>query len=84
MANKKAAQKDILQTAVRTAQNRAVRSKLKTLARKVRDLSDSSSEEAGEAVKKYISALDKAVKINVIHRNSANRRKSALSKLVFK
>lgn len=84
MANKKAAQKDVSQTAVRTARNRAVRSKLRTLARKVRDLSAASSGDAGEVAKEYVSALDKAVKHSVIHRNAANRHKSAVSKLIFK
>lgn len=84
MANKKAAQKDVSQTIVRTARNRAVRSKLRTLARRVRELSGASSEEAVGAAKEYVSALDKAVKSNVIHSNSANRHKSALSKVIFK
>ncbi len=84
MANKKAAQKDIRQTAVRSSRNRSVRSKLKTLARKVRELCTTTPEQARDAAKNYISALDKAVKRNIIHRNAANRRKSLLSKLIYK
>ncbi len=84
MANKKAAQKDVSQTTTRTARNRSVRSKLRTLARKVHDLSSASSDKASDAAKEYVSALDKAVKHHVIHSNAADRRKSALSKVIFK
>lgn len=82
MANTKQAQKYIRQTAVRTARNRTVRSRLRTLAKKVRSFSEP-SEEATKAAMEYSSALDKAAKRNIIHRNVANRHKAAISKFLF-
>ena len=40
--------------------------------------------EAAEALGKAMSALDKAVKKNVIHKNNAARRKSRLAKAIAK
>jgi small subunit ribosomal protein S20 len=40
--------------------------------------------EAAEALKSAMSALDKAVKKNVIHKNNAARRKSRLAKAIAK
>lgn len=42
--------------------------------------SDSSAEDSAEAVKKAISALDRASRKGVIHRNEAARKKSRLQK----
>ncbi|MDR1255477.1 MAG: 30S ribosomal protein S20 [Puniceicoccales bacterium] len=83
MANKKAARKSITQIISRTARNRVVCSKLKTLSKKAFALADAGSSEAKNAAFHYISELDKAVKKNVIHRNAANRKKSSLSKEIF-
>ena len=82
MANKKASQKSISQTIAHTARNRSVRSKLKTLNKKVLAL-EPGTDAAKRAAAEYASELDKAVKKNVIHSNAANRRKSGLSKFVF-
>lgn len=84
MANKKASQKSILQTIARTSQNRIVRSKLRTLSKKLIGLIKENSSESRVLARTYVAELDKAVKKNVIHSNAANRRKSALSKVIFK
>lgn len=74
MANLKSSKKDIRRIARRTARNVAVRSRLKTLRKKA----------LGEAPildkSAYASALDKAVKAGVIHRNKADSEKSKLSR----
>ncbi len=82
MANTKQAQKYIRKTVTRTDRNRAVRSRLRTLAKKVQSLSDK-PEEAKKVAVEFASALDKAAKRNIIHTNTANRHKSAISKYLF-
>lgn len=81
MANKKASEKSIRQTSKRTARNKSVRSELKTLARKVRELTASGSELLKDAAINYASAMDKAAKRGIIHHNKASRHKSRLSKV---
>jgi small subunit ribosomal protein S20 len=61
-----------------------LRSKIKTLAKRVSAVMSSDSSEAAKKISiEYISCLDKAVKIGVIHRNSASRHKSALAKVTM-
>lgn len=80
MANTKSAQKNIRKTEARTRSNRVVTSRLKTLAKKVQQVSTSSDKESAKKVAtEYISALDKASKRGIIHPNNASRRKSALA-----
>ena len=78
MANKKQAEKYIRQTTTRSVKNRSVRSRLKTLAKKL-----TTSKEDVENVRKiateYISSLDKATKKGIIHRNKARRHQSKAS-----
>lgn len=77
MANTKSASKRARQTAVRSRRNRSVLTRLRklqkstTAAGKTPDLSDARS---------LISAIDKAAKRGIIHKNSANRRKARLNK----
>lgn len=59
---------------LRTKRNRVREDNLKTLIKKVR------LEKTGENLTAVFSALDKAVKVNLIHKNKANRLKSRLSK----
>ncbi len=81
MANTKSSIKDIRKTATRTARNVQVRSRLKTLAKKARLAASGEDAEASkEASRKYISALDRAAKTGVIHKNKANRGKASFAK----
>ena len=74
MANTKSALKRIRQTATRTARNRAVTSKLKTLRKKVAAAVETSDKEAAAAAyNTFSSAVDKAAKVGII---PANRAKS--------
>ncbi len=80
MANTKSAQKNIRKTEARTSANRVVTSRLKTLAKKVQQVSTSDDKETVKKVAaEYVSALDKAAKRGIIHPNNASRRKSALA-----
>lgn len=69
---KKKMRKDIK----RTAHNREIETALKGLIKQTRQKPSS------ELLTKTFSALDKAVKINLIHANKASRLKSRISKLV--
>jgi small subunit ribosomal protein S20 len=85
MANLKSSKKDIRRIVKRTARNRSTKTKLHTLARRVTELrsAEVGSNNLSDAVCCYISALDKAVKQGIIHKNRANRNKSALSSIIF-
>ena len=80
MANLKSSKKDARRTVRRTARNVAVKSQLKTLAKKVTALADKKDPALAAAARAYVSALDKAVKRNLIHKNSASRHKSQVAK----
>lgn len=83
MANIKSSLKDIRRTTRRTEHNRQIRSKLKTLAKKAREAHQSADPAEAEAsVRAYLSALDKAAKTGIVHRNKASRHKAALSRPV--
>jgi small subunit ribosomal protein S20 len=84
MANTKTAIKNMRKTARRTVENRAIKSRLKTLRRTL-----TAAETAGSADEKkaaainYVSALDRAAKTQVIHHNVAQRQKARCSKFIF-
>lgn len=80
MANKKAALKSIAQTQKRTSRNVAIRSELKTLAKKV--ISAAGTDAVRDIAISYVSALDKAAKKRIIHANNANRHKKAVAKYI--
>ncbi len=66
------------QTEVRRVRNKAVRSELKTLERKVRASKDATD------VRSVQKSLDQAAAQGVIHPNKAARKKSRLAKLAAK
>jgi small subunit ribosomal protein S20 len=74
MANLKSSLKDIRRISKRTEANRTVKSRLKTLRKRVLLSEDASV--VGPQSTELSSALDKAAKSRVIHRNKANRLKS--------
>ena len=82
MANLKSSQKDVRRTKRRSVRNTMVRSRLKTLGKKLTTLAaKKNSPELKAAAAAYISAVDKAVKSGVIHKNKANRHKSQVNKI---
>ncbi|NLG51442.1 MAG: 30S ribosomal protein S20 [Chloroflexi bacterium] len=81
MANIKSAIKQMRQNEKRRARNRMVRSSTRTAMKKANILIASGDEqEATDAVRQAISALDKAAQKGVIHPNNAARHKSRLMK----
>jgi small subunit ribosomal protein S20 len=84
MANTKSAIKAARQALRRQDRNKTVKSRLKTLSRKLATLtSESKNDEARAVAVEFISALDKAAKSNVVHKTAVARHKSQLSKLVL-
>lgn len=82
MANTKSAQKNIRKTAGRTEANRRIRTRLKTLSKAVASSSDDAEKAKNTAIE-YVSALDKAAKTGIIHKNNARRHKAAVAKYIF-
>jgi len=75
----KSVAKRVRQNEKRRLRNKAVKSYVRTMIKRVLE-----SEDKEEALRKAYSALDKAVKKGVIHKNTAARKKSRLAKLVKK
>lgn len=85
MPNTKSAQKAMRQSRRRNAINLRTRSKYKSAVKETRGhISAGSAKDAAEALKKAMSALDKAVKKKVIHKNTADRKKSRMAKALAK
>ncbi|MFL6545536.1 MAG: 30S ribosomal protein S20 [Verrucomicrobia bacterium] len=76
MANTTSAAKRARQSVKRTLRNRSVVTGLRTMQKGAR-----SAQVAGkDQIRLLISAIDKAAKRGIIHRNAANRRKARLNK----
>jgi small subunit ribosomal protein S20 len=83
MANTKSAKKNIRKTARRTEQNKALHTRLKTLAKQARaTAAGSDPAKAKEAARVFIAAMDKAAKKGIIHGNKVSRAKSAMAKVL--
>lgn len=84
MANTKSAIKAARKSLRNASRNQAVKTRLKSLAKAVAAAAKGTdSEKARAAAIAYSSALDRAVKSHVIHRNSASNHKSQWAKLIF-
>ncbi len=83
MANTKSAIKAARKSVRLTERNRGVKTRLKTLRKRLDDLV-TKKDLAGSkvAASAYVSAMDKAVKSGVIHRNLASRAKARASKVL--
>lgn len=84
MANTKSAIKAARKSARLQTRNQGVKTRLKTLRKKL----DAAVAGKDAAVSKtaataYASAMDKAVKSGVVHKNAASRAKSHIAKIVF-
>jgi len=83
MANHKSAQKRVRQNAKRNEINRSNRSKLRTQIKKLRTAVAASDKQlSGELLNPTVSTIDKAVNKGIIHKNTAARYKSRLTKHV--
>ena len=80
MANIKSAKKRIKVTEVKTAQNRMIKSALKTTIKKFEvAVAAKNVEEAQTSFVKVTKALDMAAQKGVVHKNMAARKKSRLA-----
>jgi small subunit ribosomal protein S20 len=75
MANIRSAAKRVRQTERRTLRNRRVLTRLRTLNKRATGATAQPAD-----VSALISAIDKAAKRGMIHRNAANRRKARLNR----
>ena len=83
MANHKSAEKRVRQTEKRNQTNRSNRSKLRTQIKKLRSaVAASDKTQSDELLIPTVSLIDKAVNKGLIHRNTAARYKSRLTKHV--
>jgi small subunit ribosomal protein S20 len=83
MANIRSALKRLRQSTARTAANRTVKTRLKTARKAVQAAVGAGNlDEARAKMRTAISFADKAAKTNVIHKNSADRIKRQLARLV--
>ena len=85
MANIKSAKKRILVTETRAERNKAIRSGVKTYVKKVYAAIEAGDKDAAAvALKNATSAIDKATKKGVYHKNYASRKISRLNLAVNK
>lgn len=81
MANTRSAAKRARQTGRRTLTNRRSLTAVKSQLKGVREaIKGGNKETAKTAAQRFASSIDKAVKSGRLHRNAANRHKSAINK----
>jgi len=76
MANTRSAAKRARQTVKRSLHNRSVVTRLRSIQKQIHSPATPSSDQ----IRAVISAIDKAAKRGIIHRNVAKRRKARLNK----
>ena len=83
MANHKSAEKRVRQTEKRNQINRSNRSRVRTQIKKLRSaLTSGDKTQSGELLAPTVSVIDKMVNKGLLHRNTAARYKSRLTKHV--
>ncbi len=83
MANIKSAKKRILVIETKTLRNKMIKSKIKTLVKKVEAaVAASDKAAASAALKEAVVAIDKAAAKGVYHKNTAARKVSRITKAV--
>jgi small subunit ribosomal protein S20 len=82
MANIKSQIKRNRQNEVRRVRNKAIRTSLKTDAKKVRSAAADGDASAADRLREATRSLDKAVAKGALHKRSAARRKSRLARAV--
>jgi len=84
MPNLPNAKKSLRQNVKRRAHNKQYKNRIKTVARKIDDLiKEGKKEEASKLLPVYFKAVDKAAKKNILHKNTASRKKSLYSKKIY-
>jgi len=85
MAITKSAQKALRQNTKKRSINRMYSKKMKNLIKEVHSLiAEKKTEEAKKLMPQIYKILDKSAKINVIKKNTSDRKKSRLTKLISK
>ncbi len=85
MPNTKSAKRALRRSLKRRERNRAIKSRIKTLQKKLINLAESGDEEALKQVwREFQKRVDKAVKVGVLHRNTGNRKKSRTAAQIMK
>lgn len=82
MANIKSAEKDILVNARNQARNQQYKTRVKSAIKQVRDAVQNKAENRQALLKEAIRVIDKTVSAKVLHKKTAARRKSRLTKAV--
>ena len=83
MPNIKSAEKRVKVIEKKTAENRAIKSRIATYAKKFKVAVENKDAQNAEALlNEVVSYLDKAAADNVIHQNTANRKKAHYSKML--
>lgn len=83
MANNKSAEKRVRQIAVHTERNRAAKSRIKTLQKKVlSSVEAGDTETATKTFREFTAAVDKAAKKNIFQKNKAANLKSRTNKIL--
>jgi small subunit ribosomal protein S20 len=81
LANHKSALKRAAQNEMRRTRNRAVRTRVKSAVKAVRQLAANNSEGAQDQLKAAQAVIDKAAKKGVLHKKTASRKVARLAKL---
>lgn len=85
MANIKSAKKRVLTSAKRAERNKAIKTNVKTVTKKVEAAASAGDKEAAQAaLTEAISTIEKAGSKGVLHKNTAANKVSRLTKLVNK
>ena len=79
MPNIKSAKKRVLVNATKNAQNKAVKTNLKTVLKKADAAIEANAADKNEAVKLAVKTIDKAAAKGVLSKNCASRKKSSLA-----
>jgi small subunit ribosomal protein S20 len=83
MPNTRSAKKTLRQSAKRTARMSGYKTKVKTVAKSISSLlTENKRKEAAELLPSFYKAVDKAHKHHALHKNTAARRKSTLTRRV--
>lgn len=83
MPNLDNAKKALRQSKKRQAHNRRYKNRIKKIARQIDDLiKDDKNSDAEKILPVFYKAIDKAVKKNILHKNTGARRKSLYSKKI--
>ena len=84
MPNIKSAIKRVRTTKTKTANNVSAKSKLKTILKKSKEAITSGKDNAEASLEAAYKAVDQAAAKNLIHKNTAARKKSSLAKQLNK